>query len=336
MGVSSHKSKANQSVFGRNCGRDDGSDKDAFFENHVSEDESFLGVADEERDDRRLSMTDFESKVLESLHSVVSVVPQSYVAFGFGAHNVESFENGSSGGRSNGGGEDIGTDVVFHVVNGFLIGSDETANGSEGFGESTHNNLNIGKFVEMVAGAASFTAKNAQTVGLVDHKGGLVLVAEVDHLVDWSHIAFHRENAVGHHQFGSLDGAFLELTLKVFHIEVLIFHGSGEGDLLAFHDRSVVQLVEKDVVVPASDAGDSAGIGLETSREEHDTVFAHKLGQFVLKFDVDVECTVEEGGACTTGAIFGNSGHSCLLDFRMVSKSQIGIGTKHQYFLVIN
>ena len=95
-------------------------------------------------------------------------------------------------------------------------------------------------------------------------------------------------------------------------------------------------LVVEKIVATGDHVGDDTAISQEACREEHDAFFAEELGQFVLKFDVDVECTVEEGGACTTGAIFGDSGHSCLLDFRMVSKSQIGIGTKHQYFLVIN
>ncbi len=95
-------------------------------------------------------------------------------------------------------------------------------------------------------------------MGLVDHKGGLVALADFDQLVNRGYIAFHGEDTVGDDQFGGLDGYLLEHTLQVVHVTMLVFEGVGEGDELAFHDGGVVQFVVDEVVVASHDAGDGA------------------------------------------------------------------------------
>lgn len=225
---------------------------------------------------------------------------------------------------------------MLHVVDRVLIGSDETADRGKGLGESAHDKFHVGEFGEMVTGAPSFVTKDAEAMGFINHEGCLVLVADVHELWDRSHIAFHGEYAVGDDEFGSFDGALLEDTLEVLDVVVLVFVGCGESDLFAFHDGGVVTFVVDDEIVAASDTGDYARIGLETSGEEHDAVLAHELGEFVLELDVDIEGAVEERRTRTTGAVFVDSGFSSLFDFWVVGEAEIGVGAEHKHLAAID
>ena len=280
--VSSHEGDTDECVFGGDGRSDNGSYEDASFEEHVSEKEGLVVIADEERNDGCFGVANFKSELSERVERIMSDVPQGLATFRFGTHNVESSKDRGGGSWGNGGCEDIGTDTVLHVVDGFLVGGDETADRSEGFREGTHDEFDLWKFRKMVACSASFVAKDAKTVSFIDHEGGLILIAEVHKMGDGGNVAFHREYAVGYDEFRGFERALLKDALEVFNVVVFVFVGSSESDLFAFHNRGVITLVVDDKIVAASDARDNARVSLETSREKHDAVFAHEFGEFVL------------------------------------------------------
>ena len=335
FGVGGHEGDADEGVLRLYGGSDNGSNEDALFEQHVSEEEGLVVVAHKERDDRRFGVAYLESEVAESLHGVVGVVPKGLLTLGFGAHDVERFEDGGGSGGSHGSGEDIGADVVFHPVDGVGVGSDKTANGCQRLGESSHNDIDVGELVEVVAYAASPASEDAEAVSLIDHQGSIVFIAELDHLVDLSYIAFHREDAVGDDEFAVVGVVLLEKTLEVFEVEVLVLIVGGKGYLLAFHDGGVVALVEIDEVVAAGDARDGAGVGEESRGEEHHSVLAQELAKLVLEADVDIESAVEEGRAGAAGTVFVDGGFGSLFYFRMVGKSKIRVRTEHKHLLTV-
>ena len=336
LGVGGHEGDADEGVLRLDGGSDDGSDEDARFEEEVGEEEGLVVVADEERYDGRFGVADLESEVAESLHSVVGVVPESLLALGFGAHDVERGEDGSGVGGSHGSGEDIGAHVVLHPVDCLGVGSDEAADGGERLGEGAHDDIDVGELTEVVADAATLASEDAEAVSLIDHQGGVVFVAELDHLIDLSDIALHREDAVGDDEFAVVGVVLLEETLEVFEVEMLVFVVGGEGYLLALHDGSVVTLVEIDEVVASGDAGDGARVGEEARGEEHDGILAQELAELVLELDMDVESAVEEGRAGAASTVFVDGGFGGFLDFGMVSKAQIGVGAEHKDFLTMN
>lgn len=330
MGMCGHESHADEGLVARHSGGDDGRDEDAVFEEVVGDGESLGIVADKEGDDGGGGVANLKTQILEGFEGVALVVPEGGIAFGFAAHDVERFEHRSSAGGSDGGGEDVGADGVFHPVDGLLVGGDETAHGGEALGEGAHDEFHILELAEMVAGAAAFTAENAETVGLVDHKGGVVFVADVDHLVDMGHVAFHGENTVGDDELGSLEGCFLQHALKVGHVVMFVFLGVGVGNEFAFHDGGMDALVVEEVVAAGDDVGDDAAVGEEAGGEEHDVVLAKEFSQFVLQLDMDVEGTVEERRAGATGAVLVNGTFGGFFQTRVVGESEIGIGTEHK------
>ena len=188
----------------------------------------------------------------------------------------------------------------------------------------------------MVADTATLASEDTKAVSLIDHQSGVVLIAEFDHLINLSHIALHRENAVGDDEFAVVGIVFLEETLEVFEVEVFVLIVGGEGYLLALHDGGVVALVEIDEVVATGDAGDGAGVGEEARGEEHNSVLAKEFAKFVLELDVDVESAVEEGGAGAASAVLIDGGFGGLFDFGMISEALVGVGAKHEDFFTMN
>lgn len=142
-GVCSHECDADKSVLRRDSWSDNRCDKDPLFEKHVGEDECFVVVADEERDDGGFGVANFEAEVAEGFEGIVSDVPESLLAFGFGTHNVKSGKDRGGGGRRDGGSEDVGADIVFHPVDRVLVGGDKTAYRGERFGECAHYQFDI-------------------------------------------------------------------------------------------------------------------------------------------------------------------------------------------------
>lgn len=321
LSVSGHEGDADEGVLRLDGRSYDGRDEYALFEEEVGEEEGLVVVADKERNDRRFGVANLETEVAEGLHGVVGVVPEGLLTLRFGSHNVQSFKYRGGGGGSGRGGEDIGADVMFHPVDGVGIGSNETTDGSQRLGEGAHYDVNIGELVEMVADTATLASENTEAVSLIDHKSGVVFVAELNHLVNLCDIAFHREDAVGDDEFAVVGVVFLEKTLEVFEVEVLVFIVGGEGNLFALHDGGVVAFVEIDEVVASGDTRDGARVGEEASREEHHGVLTQELAKFVLELYVDVKSAVEERRAGATGAVFVYSCFGGFFDARMIGKT---------------
>ena len=81
-------------------GRHDRIDEDALLEQIVSDLESLVVVAYEERDDRGGSVTDLEPHGAEIIKRIAGDLPEMCLALRLGYHNVEGGVGGSSGGRS--------------------------------------------------------------------------------------------------------------------------------------------------------------------------------------------------------------------------------------------
>ena len=336
MGVGGHEGEADERLVARHGGRDDGGHEDAVDQQVVGDGEGLHVVADEERDDGRLGVAYLEAQVLEGLEGVALIVPQGGVALGFAAHDVQGLEHRGGAGGSDAGGEDVGTHAVFHPIDSVLVGSDEAAHRGEALAEGAHDELHIVELAEVVAGAATFTAEDAEAVGLVDHQRGAVFVADVHHLVHVGHVALHRENAVGDHQLGGLDGHLGEHALKVGHVVVAVFLRAGKGDELALHDAGVHALVIEEVIATADHVGNDAAVGQETSREEHHAVLAEELGQLVLQLYVDVEGAVEERRAGATGAVLVNGALGGLFQTRVVGQAQVAVRAEHKDGMVVS
>lgn len=335
-GMGGHPRETDEGVLRGNCWGDNRIDEDSFVEKHAGHGKGFFVVADEERNDGCGGVANLEACIAEGFEGVVGDFPEVFLTLGFGAHDFEGCEDGCGGSGSNGGGEDVGSDAVLHIVDRLGVGGDETADGSEGFGEGAHDDVGAREKAEMIGDSSAFGAENAKAVCFVDHEGGLIFVAEVGHLGEFCYVAFHGEDTVCDDEFDCIFGKGFEDALEVFHVVVAIFEGLGEGECAAFDDGGVVEGVVDDVIVATCDAGDGAGVGLKACGEEEDAVFVEELGELVLELDMDVESSVEEGGTCTTGAVLLGGFDGGFFDFGMVGKTEIAVGSEHEDLLAIH
>ena len=105
----------------------------------------------------------------------------------------------------------------------------------------------------MVACATTALAKHAYAVGFINHHTGIILLGKTNNFGQISHVAFHREHAVGDDELHLIFVALLQLLLKRSHVVVLIFQRIGERQTASFNNRSMVLFVPNDVVVASSE-----------------------------------------------------------------------------------
>ena len=103
----------------------------------------------------------------------------------------------------------------------------------------------------MVAHASTLFAEDADTVGLVDHDGTVVLVLQLNDLGQLGQIAFHREDAIDDDELYGVVRQLLQHALQVGHIVVLIVQLTSEREAASIHDTGVVAIVADDIVVLA-------------------------------------------------------------------------------------
>ena len=95
LGVCSHEGISYQSVLWCTCWRHNWIDEDTSLVCECCDEESLLNVAYVEWDDRRLSLANLKTFILESFESVVCYVPQVLDAFRFTFYDVECSLSGS-------------------------------------------------------------------------------------------------------------------------------------------------------------------------------------------------------------------------------------------------
>ena len=97
--VGSHQGEADQCVVGWNRRAYHRVHEDTVLEEKLGEQECLLVVADEERDNRCLGVTDFESQASESVQSHLCDFPEVIHTLRFVLHDLKRSQYGSRGGR---------------------------------------------------------------------------------------------------------------------------------------------------------------------------------------------------------------------------------------------
>ena len=208
--------------------------------------------------------------------------------------------------------------MVTQIVGDRLAGSDETAQRCNRLGEGAHDEVYLVAQAKVIAHAATALAEDADTMSLVNHDVGIVLVGQIHDVGQLAHVAFHREDAVGDNELDTVRLALLELRFKRSHIVVLVLQGVGERETTSLNDRGMVLLIPQYIVIPAGKSGNDAQINTETGAVNHRILLALILGKLALELLVQVESTVKERRTGTSGAVFLGGLDCGLLDALIV------------------
>ena len=185
----------------------------------------------------------------------------------------------------------------------------------------------------MVAHTSTLTAEDTDAMGLVDHDRAVVLMLQFYDFGQFTEVALHREDTVDDDEFDGFLWQFLEHTLKVLHVVVLVVELLGKGKSASVDNRCVVAIVADDVVVLTEQSGNNALVDAETSGEAQAVVFANKFGYFFLKLDMQIERTIEEAATCTTSAVFVECSLGSIDDALVASQTRVGIRPKHEHLM---
>ena len=263
-------------------------------------------------------MAGVEPGVLEGLLCVAGDLPEVLAALGLFYHDVQGLGCGSRGGRRHGGTEYERAGIVLEVVEDVVVSGDETAQGAEALGEGAHDEVYLVREAEVAGGAGAVFADYAESVGIVNHDGGVVLLAEFADAGDGGDVSLHRIHAVNHDELGGVAGGEPELLLQVCHVVVAELAYLAETQAAAVDDAGVVKGVEEDEASAEAEASDNSEVDLEAGAVGDGLFLANELGELGLKLLVNVQRAVEESAAGAAGAIFLDGGHRGLLEAGIV------------------
>ena len=129
----------------------------------------------------------------------------------------------------------------------------------------------------MIAHAPTLFAEDADTVGLVDHDGTVVLVLQFNDLRQLGQVAFHREDTIDHDELDGLVRQLLQHALQIGHIVVLIVQLTSERQAAAIHDGGMITIIADDIVVLAHYHCQNTLVHGETRREAEAVFLADEL-----------------------------------------------------------
>ena len=130
----------------------------------------------------------------------------------------------------------------------------------------------------MVGGTTALMTQDAQGMGIVHHDVGVVLLGQFHHTRQWNNVTFHREDTIGHNELDRLGSAKLQLGFKGIHIVMVVFPHLTERQATTFDNRGMVEAVQKQVVVSATEGRHHTEIDLETRAETDGCFLAHQIG----------------------------------------------------------
>ena len=131
-------------------------------------------------------------------------------------------------------------------------------------------------------------------MALVDHHEGVVLLGQVAYLVHWSHIAVHREHAIGADDAEALSLGLLEATLEVFHVGILIAIALCLAEAHTVDDGGMVEGVADDGVLVGEERAEQTTVGVEAGSVEDGVLGLEILRDGSLELLVDVLRAADE------------------------------------------
>lgn len=213
--------------------------------------------------------------------------------------------------------EESGGVCASELVDDVLLGSNITTVGAEGLGQSTHEDINLGRIhTEVVANTAAAGAEGTDAVSLVDIQEELVLLLESQNTGEIHHGTLHRVQTLNSNE-NLLPGAvsaglalrnsLAKLGLEIADVVVLERANNSARETGTNANRGVVELVREDQAALGHQSRERAGVGDETHGEDHGGRLANKLGHLALHLDGKIVGTRISTGAGRAKAILAHT-----------------------------
>ena len=151
-------------------------------------------------------------------------------------------------------------------VDNFLLTRGETTHSAtECLAECASEDVDFAIEVELLCHTVTGRANHTSRVAFVNHHHSVVFFCEFANLVHWSHVAVHREHAIGGDDAEALCLCFLQALFKFFHVGVGVAIAFCLAEAHTVDDRSVVQRVADDSVAFAQQRFKQSAVGIEAA-----------------------------------------------------------------------
>lgn len=244
-------------------GISDDNNRDLAFKHLSGESWHLGGIVKHEGDDRGIIMTeDDEAKTFETETEVTRVegkTLKTFFTFAGIKFSGDHFQGrGDLGDDAGGGGfrhEDAGVDGT-EFIDDVLFGGDVAAVGTEGFGKSAHEDIDVaGINTEEIADTAATGAQSTDGVSFVNEEVESVLLSKSDQGGEIAHGTFHGVETFDNDKNLlprpvstrlTLRDILAKLVFQVAHVVVLEHINHGTGATSTGTDGSMVELVRDD------------------------------------------------------------------------------------------
>ena len=187
--------------------------------------------------------------------------------------------------------------------------------------------------MEEFAYAVTSLANDACRVTLVNHHQGVIFLCQVTNLIDWCHVAVHREHAISHDDAEPLRLCLLQAFLKFLHVGIGIAVALGLAQPHTIDDGGMVQGVADNGVFLCEQRFKHAAVGVEAGSIQNGVLCFEIVADGSFKFLVDVLRTADETHRRHTEATAIHHAFRGLDEPWVVAQSQVVVGTEVQHFL---
>ena len=170
--VRGHERGADQRAARRRRRREHAVDEDALLLQPVDHPKRGEVFADDDRDDGSARFARVEAERPQPLREEPRVLPEPLAALGLRVHDLDGGEGGGGRRRRRRGREDERAGAVLDVVDDGGVAGDEAADRGHRLRERAHDEVDVVLEAEVLGGAASGLAEDADAVGVVDHHAG--------------------------------------------------------------------------------------------------------------------------------------------------------------------
>jgi len=313
----------------------------ACFEELAGEVHGEFAVADDDGSDGRLASgcidaADVEAEQPKFFFPETGIFPEILDALGFLLKDFEGCDAGCGDAWRMGRREQERPRTVVEEVDEIASSADIAAERADGFGESSHLNIDAAVDVEVVDGAAAVAAEDARGVGVVNHHDGAVFFGEIAESRQGADVAVHREDAVGDEQlFAGLVLHAAELGFGVGDVLVLEDQDFGAREAGSVDDGGVVELVGDDEVIFAEDRGNGAGVGSESGLEDHAGFDVFEASDFFFQLHVDLHGAGDRSHRTGADTVLASSFQSHFPQLGMRGEAEIIVGGEIDDFLAV-
>ena len=174
-------------------------------------------------------------------------------------------------------------------------------------------------------------ADHAGRVAFIDEHEGVVFFGEVADLVHGSHVAVHREDAVGADDAEALCLGLFETAFEVGHVAVGITVALGFAEAHAVDDGGVVEGVADDGVVGCEERFEDAAVGVEAGGVENGVFGLEEVGDGGFELLVDVLRAADEADGRHAVAAAVHHVLGGLDEARVVGEAEVVVGAEVEH-----